>query len=31
VTEALERVMTMLARRYGGELRERTAKQGEGS
>ncbi len=31
VAEALERVMTMLARRYGGELRERTAKEGEGS
>jgi phenylalanyl-tRNA synthetase beta chain len=30
VSQALERVMTMLARRYGGELRERTDKQGEG-
>jgi phenylalanyl-tRNA synthetase beta chain len=31
VSQAVEKVMTMLARRYGGELRERTAKQGEGS
>jgi phenylalanyl-tRNA synthetase beta chain len=31
VTQALERVMRMLAKRYGGELRERTAKKGEPS
>jgi phenylalanyl-tRNA synthetase beta chain len=31
VGEATERVIAMLARRFGGELRERAAKKGEGS